>query len=191
MEGSHLLATPSLFADYLLPALPHSHLETQLGFQVRRRGTLHGFAIWFDLRFTEGIHLTTGPNKTPLAWHQMFLPLEQPIPLNVGARIDLKLAARSGPDHEIWWDWEGHCWPKEKNGHTYDFRHNSFRSIPLPPKGVDRNSQFTSRTQQVSNQELEQELLPVEKHGTVEPSARHLSSYSQPTKNPHVRKYSI
>lgn len=128
------LAKPVLFEEAQLPC-PHSTaLNSSMAFDCEKRGTIHGFAVWFDLDLVDGVRLSTAPNKRQLAWGQYYLPLERPIPITSGERVRLDLSVKMGGDDQVWWQWKGHRLKGVKSRPTYAFKQNNFRSISIPSK---------------------------------------------------------
>ena len=128
------LAKPALFNEAQLPRQTASGLNSNLVFNCQKQGTVHGFAVWFDLDLVDGIRLSTSPDKPSLAWGQYYLPLERPIPVLPGQRLSLDLSVQMGGDDQVWWQWKGYRFKGEKSRPTYIFKQNNFRSISIPSK---------------------------------------------------------
>jgi SAM-dependent methyltransferase len=132
LANGRRLAKPALLAEAHLPCQPSTALKSHMVFDCHKQGTVHGFAVWFDLDLVDGIRLSTSPDRPSLAWGQYYLPLERPIPVVPGHRLSLDLSVQMGSEAQVWWQWKGHC-QKEGNRHpSYAFRQNNFRSQSIP-----------------------------------------------------------
>jgi enediyne biosynthesis protein CalE3 len=69
---------------------------------AERPGTLHGFATWFTASLAPNLSIDNRERKSS-HWSQGFLPLERPIPLKRGARIELEVETDDG----TMWRWRG------------------------------------------------------------------------------------
>lgn len=71
-------------------------------FVAMRGAQLHGFGVFFTATLAEGVELSNGNARTT-SWSQALLPLEVPIALRRGARIDVELQTDDGRS----WRWRG------------------------------------------------------------------------------------
>ena len=96
------LASPAELIDIDLATIEDPTVTGNASFEVARDGTLHGFGGWFTATLADGITLTSQePDATH--WQQAFLPLEQPIPVSRGTRVELELQSHDGQA----WRWRG------------------------------------------------------------------------------------
>ncbi len=79
-------------------------------FTATRNAQLHGFGVFFSATLTDGIELTNREARTT-SWSQAFLPLEVPVQIHEGDRIDVELQTDSGKS----WRWRGVA-----NGEEFD-----------------------------------------------------------------------
>lgn len=71
-------------------------------FTAARDATVHGFTVWFEATLAEGV--TVDNRRTErTSWKQTFLPLEVPIAVRRGDRIDVGLETDDGRV----WTWRG------------------------------------------------------------------------------------
>jgi protein arginine N-methyltransferase 1 len=104
VELSQLLSEPMrwLLMDYRViePAAPRGRLQ----FQVRRPGTAHGFALWFDSELIDGISISNCPGKPELLYGQLFFPFAEPLPVLASQIITVDLRVDPvGRDYV--WQW--------------------------------------------------------------------------------------
>jgi protein arginine N-methyltransferase 1 len=107
------LAEPaSLFAVDLARAAEND-LTAAASYIVQRQGTMHGIGGWFAADLAEGIQLSNvPPNKTP-SWSHSFLPLEVPLALEAGDRLDLQIHTSHRATR---WQWQVTHFPAAGEG---------------------------------------------------------------------------
>ena len=59
---------------------------------AERSGTCHGLAAWFDADLGGGIHLSNHPALPKTHWSNVFVPLPEPVPVEVGDKIAIEIA---------------------------------------------------------------------------------------------------
>ncbi len=70
---------------------------------MQREGTVHGFGGWFAAELAPGITLSNAPpSKTP-SWSNTFLPLESPLEVQAGDKLDLKIHTSRNAAR---WQWQ-------------------------------------------------------------------------------------
>ena len=62
-------------------------------FNVKKKGTFHGYSSWFDSILAEGVPLTNKP-PAELCWSTIFYPLAEPAMVAPGMTIELKFYGR-------------------------------------------------------------------------------------------------
>lgn len=77
--------------------------QNTLHFTCLRRGQVHGLGVWFAAELAPGITLGNAPPNESPSWQQGFLPLEQPLPVRAGDRLQAKLAMQA---HGGQWAWQ-------------------------------------------------------------------------------------
>jgi len=100
-EKTHL-ARPAEIIDVHLATVDDSTVTGKASFDVTRDGTLHGFGGWFTATLADDVTLS---NEEAFAthWQQTFLPLEQPVEVTSGTRVELELQSHDGRA----WRWRG------------------------------------------------------------------------------------
>ena len=103
VEGSDLLAEPVTFASLELGDDAADFFTWQVDFACVRDATFDGLVGWFDCVLHDDIRMTNGPQENDnLDRSQAFLPLEEPISLKAGQRLEATIMARPH-DHVIAW----------------------------------------------------------------------------------------
>jgi hypothetical protein len=126
-DPSGFLAPPAVVIDIDLASASSSIVSGTKRFDVTRGGALHGFVAWFTATLVPGVTLS---NDTAgrTHWDQMFLPLEHPVDVRAGDRIDLTLKSFDGDV----WEWGGAI---ESNGQTTTFLQSTVFGAPPKPAG--------------------------------------------------------
>jgi protein arginine N-methyltransferase 1 len=64
--------------------------------------TVSGFAVWFATELARGIGFSTGPASPTRVYHQIYLPLGEPVRIEPRERLRVELALRLIRDEYIW-----------------------------------------------------------------------------------------
>lgn len=172
------LAKPALLGQARLPGDLPKELRSRVTFRCVRRGTIHGFAVWFDADLVEGVRLSTSPTSPLLAWQQLFLPLEKPIPVSPGHRVHLDLLVQGDPTGHIWWRWHGYRTRGQRGRPELPFRQNNLLSVPLQPEGSTWLRHGTPLTLSQPGQEMRYLLSRIDGQRTLEDLVRDLRAFS-------------
>jgi protein arginine N-methyltransferase 1 len=102
LDAEAHVAPPAAIIDVDLATASSTLVRGRKQFVASRDAIVHGFGLWFTATLVDEITVT---NLEPRAthWGQAFLPLEYPIPLTRGARIDVHLETDDGNS----WQWHG------------------------------------------------------------------------------------
>lgn len=73
---------------------------------VDKGATIHGFALWWIATLAEGIELSTSPKAPATHWKQIYLPVEKPIVVEPGQRVQLGVTSDTRPRVKINVAWE-------------------------------------------------------------------------------------
>ena len=71
-------------------------------FEVKRPGTAHGFALWFDSELINGISISNGPGQPKLIYGQLFFPFQEPLSVLPNQTITMDLRADPIGGDYIW-----------------------------------------------------------------------------------------
>jgi protein arginine N-methyltransferase 1 len=103
LDAESLLAASADLATLALGEAAGEYLSWQASFIAERDGTLDGLLGWFECTLLDDIRMTNSPLcDDALARPQAFLPLEQPVPVSEGERIEATVMARPR-DHVVGW----------------------------------------------------------------------------------------
>lgn len=116
------LAAPQAAFAHDLWTVKETSIVCDLAFPVLRDGTLHGLGGWFEADLGAGVTLSTAPDRPETTWRQAFFPVQRPVPLKQGDRIQVRM--RGAPRER------GFCWSWEAAGQA----HSNFRAMELFPE---------------------------------------------------------
>lgn len=109
-----------------------------LDFVTTRSGTIDGVCVWFETELLDGIGYSTAPGTRQNVYGQLFLPLLQPVPVQEGQNIQVRLQANLVGDDYIW------CWdtkiPTGGNGTEQCFRQSTFLGANFTPQALRRQA---------------------------------------------------
>jgi SAM-dependent methyltransferase len=98
-----LLAQPDSLGTLVLGTDAADFFTWQASFECTRDGMLDGLAGWFDCVLHHDIEMSNGPSGGErLDRPQAFLPLEKPVALRAGQRVEASIMARPH-DHVLAW----------------------------------------------------------------------------------------
>uniref|UniRef100_B8HXX1 Methyltransferase type 12 n=1 Tax=Cyanothece sp. (strain PCC 7425 / ATCC 29141) TaxID=395961 RepID=B8HXX1_CYAP4 len=102
VEPEMFLVKPQCWGtiDYLTVEKPN--ISAQLEWKVERAGIAHGLCLWFDTTLIDGVDFSNAPGNPELIYGRAFFPLTNPIVLEQGDTIALKLKATLVEDDYIW-----------------------------------------------------------------------------------------
>jgi type I protein arginine methyltransferase len=73
---------------------------------ITQPGTGHGHALWFDSTLAEGVSFSNAPGAGDLIFGQAFFPWTEPVALEEGDTVTLKLQAFLRHDGDYIWRWD-------------------------------------------------------------------------------------
>jgi hypothetical protein len=107
IELSQLLSDPVrwLLLDYRV--IERTSGCGRVQFEVRRPGTAHGFALWFDSELIDGVRISNCPGQPKLIYGQLFFPFQEPLSVlpNQTITVDLRADPIGG---DYIWQWTTH-----------------------------------------------------------------------------------
>jgi len=94
-----------LLLDYRV--IESASARGRVQFEVKRPGTAHGFALWFDSELIDGIRISNCPGQPKLLYGQLFFPFEEPVPVEANQiiTVDLRVDPVGG---DYVWQWTTH-----------------------------------------------------------------------------------
>ena len=113
LEPEMFLSEPASLALAELARIDRRDLSGEASFIVTRQGTVHGFGGWFAAELAENIDLSNAPPQETSSWSQSFLPLESPLEVDAGDRLDLKIHTSH---YAARWQWQVTHYPAAAAG---------------------------------------------------------------------------
>jgi len=130
-EREDLLADAVTLATLELGVEAAPYLSWSAEFSCARDGTLDGVAGWFDCQLTDDIHMTNSPaSEEHLDRPQAFFPLDAPVSVTAGERVQVNVMARH-QDHVI-------AWIIELPDAGKRFTHTTFNGLLLDSEALTR-----------------------------------------------------
>jgi SAM-dependent methyltransferase len=94
IDADRFLAAPVLWGIVDYREAEEQQLDGRLEFQVERAGRMHGYYLWFDGEVAEGLGFSNSPLLPELVYGRSFLPLQEPVDVTVGDRVQLRLSVK-------------------------------------------------------------------------------------------------
>jgi len=101
VDSAAFLASPETVISTDLAAISSADVYGRASFTVARSGLLCGFSGWFRATLAAGIELSN--ERAGTNWQHTFLPLESPMTVEPGTRIEIELETSDG----LSWRWRG------------------------------------------------------------------------------------
>ena len=129
-----LLSTPATWGEVDYMSTESTELDGNMQFTIERAGTLHGYYVWFDGQIADGLGYSNAPNLPELVYGRAFFPLEQPIDVQTGDQVALRMSTKL-IDHSHIYRWDSEI--SDADGTSKGkFRQTTFRSRPIAPKDL-------------------------------------------------------
>src|SRR5438034_1057054 len=128
IDKGTLLAGPQTFPQIPLSTFASPNVGATLDFRIERSGTVHGLAGWIEITTAEGIRCGDSPlDSRRMPWDQLILPLESPVSVQVGDRLQTTVRTSSvAKDTIMLWD----VWFRNAAGSLRaEFHHSSFQGL--------------------------------------------------------------
>jgi protein arginine N-methyltransferase 1 len=115
--------------DYYEVDNPNATAE--ISWRSARNGTAHGLAVWFDSDLVDGIGFSNHPRGPELIYGNGFFPFSEPVEVNEGDRIKVRLSARFVQGDYVWrWDTDFFAGEDEESLKA-SFKQATFFGVPL------------------------------------------------------------
>jgi protein arginine N-methyltransferase 1 len=110
-----LLADPELWATLEYQTIEQVNFEGEVRFGVKRPGTAHGIAVWFETELIDGVSFSSARDTAASIYGSLFFPWTQPVALTTDQSVSVNLAAKLlGTDYM--WRWTTCVRSSEKTG---------------------------------------------------------------------------
>ncbi len=106
-------------------------LDFEATWDAQRKGTAHGFCIWFDAELADGIGFSNAPGRPDAIYGQAFFPFAAPVPIDPRGQLSVRIQADLVGEDYIW-RWTTRLGdPREASGGTVRFKQSTLDGFPL------------------------------------------------------------
>lgn len=103
-KAGQLLVPARQWAALDYTTIDNPDVAGELSWTIDRPGTAHALLLWFDAELAEGIGFSNAPGGPELIYGQGFFPLQEPLSLEPGDAVTVRLRADlTGDDYT--WQW--------------------------------------------------------------------------------------
>ncbi|WP_373540730.1 50S ribosomal protein L11 methyltransferase [Chamaesiphon sp.] len=140
IQPDRLLVEPQVWAtlDYTTDLAPNA--KGTMTWTIERSGTIHGIGVWFDAILAAGIGFSNAPDRPNCIYGNAWMPLSEPVELEVGDRVCVTLQANLVGDDYIW-TWQTQVTtgadPEQLKA---DFKQSTFFGEPRSPQTLQKQS---------------------------------------------------
>jgi len=134
IKPEQLLTEPVCWTTIDYREVSSPDVRGEISWQIGRRGTAHGLAVWFDSELAEGISFSNHPAAPETIYGIGFFPFSQPVEVLEGDWITVLLAADLVNDGYIW------RWDTEVSGKA-SFKQSTFFGVPLSTNQLRKSAQ--------------------------------------------------
>ncbi|MBC8431703.1 MAG: class I SAM-dependent methyltransferase [Desulfobacterales bacterium] len=107
-EADSLLSSELLIESLNFAEKQQLEFSRELTFKITTSGTLHGFGSWADFLFPGGHRFSLSYEKPVTAYSRAFFPLPEPVPVETGDCIRMKVGVVKKPlPNRHTWSWWG------------------------------------------------------------------------------------
>jgi predicted RNA methylase len=103
LAPSLFLSEPAALISVDITRAASADICGELEFVAQRDGLVHGIGAWFAAELIPGERLSNGPPLNTPSWSQVLLPLEKPLSVRAGQRLQLSVQTRHNAAH---WQWQ-------------------------------------------------------------------------------------
>jgi protein arginine N-methyltransferase 1 len=122
--------------DYATIGKPDAHGEAQ--WMLDRAETVHGVGAWFDTVLTDGVGFSNAPDRPRAIYGQAFFPFTEPLQVEAGGRVAVRLGASLVGGHYIW-QWDTTV-TDASGGQRARLQQSTFQAGPISPAQLLRRA---------------------------------------------------
>ena len=131
IKPEQLLTEPICWTTIDYREVDSPDICAEISWRAGRSGTAHGFATWFDAELANDIGFSNHPRAPQTIYGQGLFPFSEPVEIQEGERIELRLSARMIDDDYVWrWD-TGFFAPNDEARPKKSFKQSNFFGVPL------------------------------------------------------------
>ena len=134
VKPEQLLVEPKCWTTIDYYEVDNPNVDTEISWRTTRKGTAHGFIVWFDSELVDGICFSNHPAAPEMIYGSGFFPFSEPVEVAEGDHVKLQLTAKLIDDDYVWrWDTD---FPKTS------FKQSTFYGVPLSQALLKKARQF-------------------------------------------------
>jgi protein arginine N-methyltransferase 1 len=138
IKSEQLMSAPQELCTLDYMGDPGPNASAELAFRASRSGTAHGICMWFETELCDDIGFSSGPRSPTIIYGQLFLPWLEPVVIEEGQEILVKLHANLVGKDYIWrWETEIAAADDAKKVH---FRQSSFEGAQVSSRTLRRHA---------------------------------------------------
>lgn len=118
-EGT-FLSDPTRVEEIQFVDTTKTEVHANFSVHVKRQGWLHGLAGWFNAALIPNLHVSNGPTDKASHWGLAFFPIDRPVRVDRGDRIDAQISSTKNGEY---WNWT-----VKANG--LEFEHSTHKGTP-------------------------------------------------------------
>jgi type I protein arginine methyltransferase len=135
VETKALMAEPARFAQMDTSEVEEADVFGEVEFAASRAGTIHGLVGWFSATLSPSVRLATAPPNPAPNWGHAFFPLDEPVRVERGDRLEASVRSTSNGDV---WSWELHLAGESVSGSR--FTNSTLWGFPFSVEDLHRQS---------------------------------------------------
>lgn len=125
IQPEQLLTEPVCWTTVDYREVESADIQTEISWRAARTGTAHGFAVWFDSELIDGVGFSNRPGAPETIYGNGLFPFSEPVKLNEGDQIKLRLGAKVVKDDYVW------RWDTDFERTKQRFKQSTFFGVPL------------------------------------------------------------
>lgn len=133
LRPEQLLSEPVCWTTIDYYEVETADMRAEISLRAVRKGTAHGFAVWFDSELIDGVTFSNHPREPETIYGNGLFPFSKPVELQEGDRVQIRLAAKVIEDDYVW-RWDTDFFTRENETHAVaSFKQSTFFGVPLSP----------------------------------------------------------
>jgi type I protein arginine methyltransferase len=138
IKSEQLMSDPQELCTLDYMGNPGPNASAELAFRASRSGTAHGICMWFETELYEDIGFSSAPGSPTIIYGQLFLPWLEPVVIEEGQEILVKLHANLVGSDYIW-RWETEIAGAD-DGKKVHFQQSSFEGTQVSSRTLRRHA---------------------------------------------------
>ena len=140
LKPEQLLVEPVIWTTIDYYEVDSRDNRAEICLRVKRKGTAHGIAVWFDSELLDGIGFSNHPSAPEMIYGNAFFPFSEAVEVMEGDQIKTQLAGQFVSDDYVW-RWETDFFSGEDDARPkVSFKQSTFHGLPLTPAALQKLS---------------------------------------------------